>query len=752
VRVGDAVMADVVDALSFDRVEGERRCINYRDLSVQQLGSIYERLLEREVVREGRLVNVRMTTFARKDSGSFYTPDGLVRLIVHETLEPLIAERLDVFRQQAVALAVDARLEDLRLGLLERFDPAARLLDLKICDSAMGSGHFLVSLVDYLTDQVIAAMAEAEAMVDWADYVSPLAGRIADIRHTILVNAERNGWTVVIEQLDDRHIIRRMVLKRCVYGIDKNPMAVELSKVALWLHTFTVGARLSFLDHHLRAGDSLFGAWVSGTMAAAQKLGGGPLLLHQSIVEAKGSAAAMRQIEKLTDAEIAEARNSADIFGSVRIRTAPLDRFMAALHALNWLNLKQKADRLAIRAWLDGASGDSVDIALGKLAVPPEREYGPRFRDILARARALVDEERFLNWQVAFPGVWDDWEADGLSGGFDAVIGNPPWDRMKLQQVEWFASRRPEIAAESRAADRKKLVRKLVKSRDPLAEEFKLAERRANDALRMARFSSAKPVKDLETGKRTSAPSDQYPLLSGGDINIYSLFVERAHALVKPDGMVGLLVPIGIGADKTSAGYASNITGSQRIKAFISFENRRRWLFKDVHAEDQPTVLVVSNSERRYPKFRYAVKLHALPDEQFDPTIEMDAATLLAVNPNTGTVPIFRTSTDARIVPATYARIPVFIRKSRQGDISDWDFKYLRMFDMSNDSSLFRNKSELESTEDAWPIGGQRFQSATGTWLPLYEGKTIQIYNHRYASIMTPVASEFSQRPRTEYP
>jgi type II restriction/modification system DNA methylase subunit YeeA len=143
-------------------------------------------------------------------------------------------------------------------------DPATALLDLKICDPAMGSGHFLVSLVDFMADQVITAMAEAEieAPDDWGDYISPLGERIDTIRNTILANADERNWTIDEEQLDDRHIIRRMVLKRCIYGVDKNPMAVELAKVALWLHTFTVGAPLSFLDHHLRCGDSLFGSWV----------------------------------------------------------------------------------------------------------------------------------------------------------------------------------------------------------------------------------------------------------------------------------------------------------------------------------------------------------------------------------------------------------------------------------------------------------------------------------------------------------
>jgi hypothetical protein len=194
-----------------------------------------------------------------------------------------------------------------------------------------------------------------------------------------------------------------------------------------------------------------------------------------------------------------------------------------------------------------------------------------------------------------------------------------------------------------------------------------------------------------------------------------------------------------------SANYISNMTENQQLKAFVAFENKRRWLFKDVHAEDQPTILIAANRGRRYPKFRYAVKLHRLPDEQSDPTVMMDAATLLAVNPNTGTVPIFRSSEDARIVSATYARTPVFVRKSGQGENSDWPAKYLTMFHMTNASKQFRDKSELENEEGAWPIGGQRFQSAAGIWLPLYEGKSVQIYNHRYASVVTPEGSVSGQ-------
>ncbi|MFO7640501.1 MAG: restriction endonuclease, partial [Candidatus Competibacteraceae bacterium] len=242
----DAVVAELIDGLSRRPVGSERRWINYRDLSVQQLGSIYERLLEYRVVGDGAgQIRVSPTIFARKGSGSYYTHDDLVQLLIRQTVGPLLAERAEAFERQVEALARLRSPKPQRLRDLQDHDPAAAILELKICDPAMGSGHFLVSLVDYLADQILERMADSTARVHWADpaepYVSPLARRIADIRERILASSQAQGWTVDPAQLDDRHIVRRMILKRVIFGVDKNPMAVELAKVALWLHTFTVG-------------------------------------------------------------------------------------------------------------------------------------------------------------------------------------------------------------------------------------------------------------------------------------------------------------------------------------------------------------------------------------------------------------------------------------------------------------------------------------------------------------------------------
>ena len=640
IRLGDRVMADVIDALSFEQGPAGRRYINYRDLGVRQLGSIYERLLEYELAPDGDGVAVRPNIFARKGSGSYYTPDDLVGLIVEETIGPLVQARTDAFEAEATNVPAGEPERERAIARLKKLDPAEALLALKVCDPAMGSGHFLVSLVDYLADGVIAAMAEAEALAE--GYVSPLVGRIQTIRDRILANAEDRNWAIDRDRLDDRHIVRRMVLKRCVYGVDKNPMAVELAKVALWLHTFTVGAPLSFLDHHLRCGDSLFGAWARSGIDKATVYGS-PLLLHGSVTEAERSALGMQTIEELTDAEIAEAHRSAETFAQVEKATAPLDAILSLVHALDWLAVRDRDSKTALQSFFGGLLGDPIEIALGRAEASAERPESAYFAELLRTARRLVDEERFLNWQAAFPGVWTNWQSVRPAGGFDAVIGNPPWDRMKLQQVEWFATRRREIALVPRAADRKRMIAALERAGDPLAQDYALASERAAMATRMARRSGA------------------YPLLSGGDVNLYSLFVERAMTLVKPDGMVGLLTPSGIASDKTAARFFKGVATEGRLKALYDFENRRtRYdaapFFPDVDSRFKFCAFVASPSPlsdaARCAFFLQDVSERDDPERCFPLTAESFAR----VNPNTGTAPIFRTRRDAELTTAIYER------------------------------------------------------------------------------------------------
>ena len=771
IRLGEDVMADALDILSFEQGEGRRRYINYRDLSVQQLGSIYERLLEFELVREenGDL-DIRPNIFARKNSGSYYTPDDLVLLILDETLAPLIEDAHTAFKDR-LASVKPSDSEEYKLTQLQKVDPAQAITRLRVCDPAMGSGHFLVSLVDRLTNHALDAVAEAAALAmqeHGLEYESPVSEEVRKVRATIRGNAEDEGWSVSEEQLDDPQLVKRMVLKRCVYGADKNPMAVELAKVSLWLHTFTVGAPLSFIDHHLAAGDSLFGLWVRDAIDKAGK--GGELFLHEPLQRAQTQARVMEQIEFLTDADIGEAHKSAEMWDGVEAQTGELDGFVSFVHALDWMDLKGP-DKALVARWLDGEFGDPIPIARGK-RVPEgskaKTEDVDRFAVICREARELIEEERFLNWQITFPGVWSNWASAGLEGGFDAVVGNPPWDRIKLQQVEWFASRRPGIAKAQRASDRKKMIVALKADEDPLFDDFMKADRRASDTLRMARFNGGKRVANPEyavwknnvevpetqsrihakgvkakvaaPSKTLPAPSAHYPLLSRGDINLYSLFVERAHRLVKPDGMVGLLTPSGIASDLSASAFFRQVATGGHVRALYDFENRRtRYglepFFPDVDSRFKFMAMMASPSrtfEAAYCGFfLQAVSEKANPEQAFPITAEDFAR----VNPNTGTAPIFRTRRDMELTTRIYANAPVLVDKSGDEEEKTWPVKYSTMFHMTNDSQLFRTRAELEEQEGAWPIGGNRWQSEASEWVPLYVGRMIHQFDHRAASV-----------------
>ena len=322
------------------------------------------------------------------------------------------------------------------------------------------------------------------------------------------------------------------------------------------------------------------------------------------------------------------------------------------------------------------------------------------------RQRRTSKRERFLHWEATFPGVWRGWENARPSGGFDAVIGNPPWDRIKLQEVEWFATRDSELALAPTAAERKAGIRRLREQGEPLAAEFDEARSRADRLGSVIRRSG------------------DYPLLGGGDINLYSLFVERAMRLVKPDGFVGLLTPSGIYADKTAARFFESISTSGRLGSLFDFENRRLGtglppFFPDVDSRFKFCALVFGGEERTFEEAECAFFLHDTADEIGDAErcFPLAPADFARVNPNTGTAPVFRTRRDADITrqhlrATPCAGGPVGRRGVAQGvrrcKLPD------RMFDMTNDSGLFRTAERLEprGSTQCRAIAGRRARNS----------------------------------------
>ena len=726
VQLDDAMLAPLIYDLSHAKGEGGRRFINYRDMSVQQLGSIYERLLEREPVRnDDGSIEVRPNSYARKDSGSFFTPQELVDLIIDRTLKPLVEERLSAFENRARELADDNRPATERRDELLGLDPAEAVLDLKVLDPAMGSGHFLVSTVDFISDYIADLIEYAPAVPDWLDgeYMSPLVGRVEKIRQEIVTRAHESGWTIDEGQLTDLAIIRRMVLKRCIYGVDKNPLTVELAKVSLWLHSFTVGAPLSFLDHHLRCGDSLVGISVAEATAELGRLGG--LFASSAIAQAEETTSEMQQIEEMSDADISEVQESATLFRGVEDKTSDVRGLLDFLCGLRWMTAgMKKNERTQFEGSLVQTLGSRLDDAYELLARGfSEPGEDSSFSRIWSDAKAIADRERFLHWQVAFPGVWQGWQDASPRGGFDAVIGNPPWDRIEQQEVEWFALRDEQIALAATGAVRKALIKRRQDAGDELALQYEEVKQHAAELRQLARTSG------------------HYPMLSGGRINLYSLFVERAMRLVKSDGIVGLLTPSGIYADKTAARFFKSVSTKGRVASIFDFENRRLGtdlppFFPDVDSRFKFCALIFGGEERRFDETECAFFMHDTevvddPDRCF----ALAPDDFSRVNPNTGTAPVFRTRRDAEITRGIYERHPVLVEHSGRKERRAWPVRFKQgLFNMTSDSHLFRTATQLNAS-GFYPVEGNRWKKGDELYLPLYQGRMIGQFDHRANSV-----------------
>lgn len=525
-KVPDAFLAPALERLY--RAGGEP--IDYGFIGVRHLGAIYEGLLEHRLHVDdaaGGRVHLETDRGERKATGSYYTPDYIVKYIVRHALGPILEERagrfdelmeqiVDVRRQLADGRRAPS-VSALREGL-ERLERQARetLLDIKVCDPAIGSGHFLVEAVDFLTDGLI------EILNRYPEH-NPILTMLDRIRRDIVASLERQGIALDPARLDDTQLLQRVVMKRCIYGVDLNPMAVELAKVSLWLHSFTVGAPLSFLDHHLRCGNSLIGAMAREAheqLSREQPLFGGPFagLLR--------AAEIMRGISLISDATFAEVEESERLFGQFDEAAKPYKRLLDIYVARHFG--VERADEF-LRLY-----GPDV-IQAGPDTV------GEPYTTVIREARRLYEEKRFFHWDLEFPEVFIDLERATWkeNPGFDAVVGNPPYD--------------------------------------VLAEK----EREEDLSYLLAYISSAKSLE---------------PAL-GRKPDLFRLFTAKAANLVSRQCVFGLIVPMSLLADQQTFNLRHFLLTHCRIvfiEAFPQKDDPTRRIFSEAKL---PTCIVVAKRE-----------------------------------------------------------------------------------------------------------------------------------------------------------
>lgn len=320
-------------------------------------------------------------------------------------------------------------------------------------------------------------------------------------------------------------------------------------------------------------------------------------------------------------------------------------------------------------------------------------------------------------WEDTFPDVF----ARQNAPGFDCVIGNPPWERMKLQEREFFALCAPQIAGAVSAATRRKLI----------------AELERGDPELYARYVAAK-----ETAEATLAhvrDSGNYPLTAKGDVNTYAVFAELAQRIVAPHGRVGLLVPSGIASDKTASEFFGGLIASRSLVSLHDFENKAP-VFPDVHRSLKFSTLVFGGREVSVPKADYVFFARRMADVE-DPQrhIRLSRKDVALMNPNTRTCPVFRSRRDAELTRGIYRRVPVLIDRTRKEGGNPWGIKFLTMFHQTNDAELFRTAEELKKS--GCKPDGNRWTKGKRVFLPLYEAKMVQAYDHRAASVVVQSAN-----------
>ena len=439
----------LVDLTLLDPDDPDSRGVDYKALDVRQLGSIYEGLLEHrlrhadqdlavvknngtevytplsdaetpvEVVEQGALY-LETDASERKKTGSYYTPHYVVEYIVENTLEPILDERIDQFEAAVEKINEIATGRDPETpGVKAKLDKHRRrardaLLTIRVCDPAMGSGHFLVHAVDYLTNQIGAAVLERDLKIN------PIQEHLDEIRGEILDSLDEQGVQLddAEGRLDDFTLLKRLVMKRCIYGVDLNPMAVELAKLSLWLRSFTVGAPLSFLDHHLKPGNSLIGTTVDEVRDALEAEGGQFEVFGGPFAGLLQATELMQEVAQLSDATVDEVRESAERFAEYRDAMHPYKRVLDL-----WVSRHFGTERAE---YLLRQFGTQVlDVFRGRADPADETQ-----RETLAEAAALGDSKSFFHWELEFPEVYYDLDRTTKkpNPGFDAVIGNPPYD------------------------------------------------------------------------------------------------------------------------------------------------------------------------------------------------------------------------------------------------------------------------------------------------------------------------------------
>lgn len=669
---------DLLEALrhlAFTRQGKVLRPVDYKNLGAEELGGVYESLLALtpQISADGaRFTFAEFAGNERKTSGSYYTHDSLVQCLLDSALDPVVEEAI---KGKSGASAEQA------------------VLSLKVCDPAVGSGHFLVGAAHRLARH----LARVRALARGESEPSPLL-----YQHAL-----------------------RDVIGRCLYGVDVNPMAAELCRVSLWLEALEPGKPLSFLDHHIRVGNSLLGTTLglvaTGLPDAAFTAIEGDdkracaVLKKRNRAERKGVGPLFADQEAETQARLHQAAAALDLLPDERPEDVYRKELAFRRHEQTeeYRHKKRLADvwcaAFVIRKYFaePGRDSSASGITQGVLNGVARAQQLPA--DLVAEVERLAARYQFFHWHLAFPEVF-------ARGGFDVVIGNPPWERVKLQEQEYFAQRDPSIASAPNASARKQAIAALKDTDPDLLKEFEEAMRQAEGESQLLRLSG------------------RYPLCGRGDINTYAVFAESMRDALNPTGRLGVIVPTGIATDDTTKFFFGALVQSRTLVSYFGFKNERFLFPRPVEHTVTFGLLTVVGRALSSDQMEFCWLAWTV-EEMNDPArrIVLTAEDIERLNPNTRTCPVFRSERDAEITKSIYRRVPVLVREARDNQLeeSPWGINFSTMFHMSNDSALFIGPEVACPAVSESLVGPS---SAAVPYLPLYEAKMLHQFDHRWAT------------------
>ena len=594
-------LLDAIRQLSLYKQHGQLQRINYSTLNVEELGSIYESLLDfsPQITNQQGVYSFDLVTGGnRKSTGSYYTPPELVSQLIESTLDPVIENRLQ--------------------GVQTREGQEQALLSLTVCDPACGSGNFLLAVARRIGEK-LAKIRTGEA------YPPP-----QPIQKSI-----------------------REAIQNCIYGVELNPFAVDLCKMALWLEGACKDYPLTFLDHRIKCGNSLVGVLDLNCLRE-----GIPEKAYKAVTGDNKEVA--KQISKRNKKQLQELQKhqseqlALDVEGLVSTHENYTGAITETITTTDYRQKQYQYERSQkdLCWWLDYTACDLwtaaflIPLTEENLQLIPTTDTLQKWlqcqdstlAEVVEVARKLSEEHQFFHWPLEFPEIFE-------AGGFDCVISNPPWEVIKLQEKEFFASRDFDIANAPTSAERKRLIEQLSYKNPVLQSEWQKAQQVTKKQNQFIRKSGRHPL----TAKVEK------------NINTYAVFTEINRKLVKNKGQLGVIVPTGIATDNTYKGFFKDLVNKQNIVGLYDFDNREA-IFPDVNKRYKFSSLIIAKDNVQKASFGFFL---TTPKEINDPkrVFQLSPKDIALVNPNTFTCPVFRTSEDAKLTKKIYKNVPILYKE-----------------------------------------------------------------------------------------